>query len=160
MPQFSAERTVPHPVDRMLALVADVEAYPQFVPLCEALSVRERHDDGDLTTLVADMTVAFKPYRETFASRVIVDRGARRVEASNLDGPFRYLDTSWSFEPVGDGRSRVTFSIAYAFKSPVLGKLVGAAFGRAFERFADAFAARADEVYGRVTATEDTTPAA
>ena len=46
----------------------------------------------------------------------------------------------------------IEFFIDYEFKSRTLGLLMGAMFDAAFRRFAAAFEARADEVYGRKTA--------
>ncbi len=42
MPQFTTRRSVRHSADDMFDLFADVEKYPQFVPLCQALRVRKR----------------------------------------------------------------------------------------------------------------------
>ena len=57
MPQFETIKHVRHPPDEMFALVADVEKYPEFLPLCEALTVRSRKERDGRTVLVADMTV-------------------------------------------------------------------------------------------------------
>ena len=59
----------------MFDLVADVERYPEFVPLCRALKVRKRIPEPEgVEILVADMTVAYKFVHENFASRVTLDR--------------------------------------------------------------------------------------
>jgi len=133
----------------MFDLVADVEAYPRFVPLCQALIVRGRRAQDDGTeVLVADMTVAYKVFRETFTSRVVLDRANREIRVTYLDGPFRHLENRWRFRP-GEGRaSEIAFYIDYEFKSRALGALMGAVFEQAFRRFAEAFEKRADEVYG------------
>ncbi|TGS58304.1 type II toxin-antitoxin system RatA family toxin, partial [Mesorhizobium sp. M3A.F.Ca.ET.201.01.1.1] len=47
MPKFEATRRVAHTPQEMFSLVADIEAYPQFLPLCEPLTVRSRKErDG------------------------------------------------------------------------------------------------------------------
>ena len=38
--QKHLERHVPHSAAQMLALVADVDTYPQFIPHCERMEVR------------------------------------------------------------------------------------------------------------------------
>lgn len=150
MPSFSTTRRVAHSAADMFELVADAENYPRFVPLCEALRIRGRQDMGEgREMLVADMTVSFKLVRETFTSRVILDRPANRIHVSYLDGPFRHLDNVWTFLPTGEKACDVGFQIDYEFKSRTLGALMGAMFDRAFRKFAEAFEARADEVYGR-----------
>ena len=74
MPQMSTTRRVHHAASEMFDLVADVERYPEFVPLCQSLRVRERRTETDREIIVADMTVAYKLLRETFASRVTLER--------------------------------------------------------------------------------------
>jgi coenzyme Q-binding protein COQ10 len=133
----------------MFALVADVERYPEFVPLCESLRVISRRQDGARDIVTAAMTVAYKLLRETFTSRVALDAPARRITVNYIDGPFRYLENVWTFRPVGEDACEVGFSLSYEFKSRMLQMVMGAAFDRAFRKFADAFEARADAIYGR-----------
>jgi len=154
MPQFRTKRRVDHSATDMFNLVADVERYPEFVPLCQSLRVRKRTAGEEGTeTLVADMTVAYKVMRETFTSRVALDRPNLKIRVEYLDGPFSHLDNRWSFEPTSDTTCDVEFFISYEFKSRVLGMLMGAMFEAAFRRFAAAFERRADAVYGRVRAS-------
>lgn len=148
MPKYETSRTVRHPPEKMFALVADVQKYPEFLPLCEALTVRTRKEREGRTILVADMTVGYKAIRETFTSQVLLKPDELTIDVKYLDGPFRYLTNEWSFEPSADGGSVVHFFIDYEFKSRVLGALMGAMFDRAFRMFADAFEKRADVVYG------------
>lgn len=149
MPSFQTVHKVGHSSSDMFALVADVEKYPEFVPLCEKLKVRGRKDLGDgREVLVADMTVAYKLFRETFTSRVTFNPGEQRILVEYLDGPFRHLENEWTFKPLGEGRCEVGFFITYEFKSRTLSALMSAMFDRAFRKFSDAFEARADVVYG------------
>jgi len=150
MPRFATTRHVRHSATDMFDLVADVEAYPHFVPLCESLKVRSRKEEGGKEILIATMTVAYKVVRESFTTRVVLDREALIIRAEYLDGPFRYLENVWRFEPEGRGDSLIHFAIDYEFRSSALGLLMGAVFDRAFRKFADAFEARADAVYGVV----------
>jgi coenzyme Q-binding protein COQ10 len=154
MPQFSNKRRVAHTADQMFDLVADVERYPEFVPLCAALKVRQRNVKPDGTeTLISDMTVSFKLFKETFTSRVTLDRANRKILVEYVNGPFSSLENRWSFEPKGDGKAdcgcEVTFFIAYEFKSRMLAMLMGTMFDAAFARFSAAFEKRADVVYGK-----------
>lgn len=135
----------------MFDLVADVDRYPEFVPFCEALEVRGRRMEGDREVLVADMTVGYKLIRETFTSKVTLDRQALEIRADYLDGPFRALEDSWTFKPLPDGGSEISFCIEYEFRSRTLALLMGAMFDRVFRTFAGAFEARADQIYGRAT---------
>jgi coenzyme Q-binding protein COQ10 len=151
MPHYSTERTVRHSADEMFALVADVEKYPLFVPLCERLIVRSRRTDGTREVLIADMTVAYKIIRETFSTKVVVDPEGRTIRADYLDGPFKHLENIWTFTPGGPASSAVSFSIDYEFRSRTLSMLMGSVFDKAFRKFADAFEKRADAIYPDVT---------
>ncbi|HTM74881.1 MAG TPA: type II toxin-antitoxin system RatA family toxin [Pseudolabrys sp.] len=150
MPEFSTKRRVRHSAADMFDLVADVKQYPEFVPLCSALTIKSRSEKNDGTVvLVADMTVAYKIVRETFTSRVTLDRTHLKIFVEYLSGPFKRMHNRWSFHPTGDSACDVEFFIEYEFKSRTLALLMGAMFDAAFRRFAVAFEKRADAVYGR-----------
>lgn len=150
MPSFRTTRRVSHAASDMFDLVADVERYPQFVPLCERLVVRRREPGGEgCEVLVVDMTVAYKLIRETFASRVTLDKPNLEILVEYLDGPFRLLENRWTFLPTGARTCEVGFDIRYEFRSRMLGMLMSTVFDAAFRRFAEAFEQRADEVYGQ-----------
>jgi coenzyme Q-binding protein COQ10 len=148
MPSFETVRHVRHRPENMFALVADVESYPEFLPLCEGLIVRSRKDRDGQSILVADMTVGYKAIRETFTSQVHLKPEESRIEVRYLDGPFKYLTNVWRFEPAEPGASNVHFSIDYEFRSRLLGAVMGTMFDRAFRMFAQAFEKRADKIYG------------
>lgn len=149
MPQFSTTRRVRHSAADMFDLVADVEHYPQFVPLCQSLTVRRRTTDGaGREVIVADMTVAYKFIHETFTSRVTLDRPNLTILVEYLEGPFRRMNNRWSFRPVSENSCEVEFFLTYEFRSRTLGVLMGGVFDAAFRRFAAAFERRADQVYG------------
>ncbi|MCX5568499.1 MULTISPECIES: type II toxin-antitoxin system RatA family toxin [Kaistia] len=148
MPSFATERRVGHSAEEMFALVADVEKYPQFVPLCERLVIRGRKPDGAREVLIADMTVAYKIVRETFTTKVVLDRDAGTIRAEYLDGPFKHLDNLWTFAALDGGHSNISFTIDYEFRSRTLSALMGTVFDKAFRKFADAFEKRADAIYG------------
>src|SRR3954471_8431745 len=103
MPEFRTERRVAYTPEEMFRLVADVERYPEFVPFCERLTVRGRRTEGDREILVADMAVGYRMVRETFTSKVIINRKALKIRADYLDGPFRTMENSWTFKPLENG---------------------------------------------------------
>lgn len=133
----------------MFALVADIERYPEFLPMCEALIIRTSRERDGKTFLVADMTVGYKLVRETFTTQVYLQPEENRIDVQYVDGPFRHLENRWLFLPVEDENAcRVEFFIEYEFKNPVLSLMMGSMFDTAFRKFTDAFEKRADEIYG------------
>lgn len=153
MKSFRTRRHVSHSAAEMFALVCDVEAYPQFVPLCEGMKVRRRTEKAPgVIELVAEMQVGFKAICERYTSRVTCDSNALDVKVDYIDGPFRKLDNRWSFRdeapgPDGKPRSMIVFFISYEFKSIALSLVMGAMFDKAFQKYADAFVARAETIY-------------
>ncbi|MCV0396852.1 MAG: type II toxin-antitoxin system RatA family toxin [Rhizobiaceae bacterium] len=149
MPTFETKRRVSHSADKMFGLVADVEKYPQFLPMCEALTVRSRKEKDGVTVLVADMAVGYKAIRESFTSQVVLKPDEKAIDVKYLNGPFKYLRNEWRFEDEEKGGGSVVhFFIDYEFRSRILGAMMGAVFDRAFRMFAEAFEKRADTLYG------------
>ena len=147
MPRFQSSRDVPFTPRQMYDLVADVESYPQFLPLCEDLRIRRKvlSTEG-LDVLVADMTVGYKSIHETFTTRVTLDPAQQLIFVTYLEGPFSHLDNRWQFLPDDKG-CKVVFYIDYEFRSRMLGVLMGSMFDRAFRKFSEAFEARAALIY-------------
>ena len=149
MPSFQNTRAVRHSAHDMFALVADVENYPQFVPMCERLEVVKRSESEDgATMLVANMAIGYKMIHERFKSRVRLDEAKHEIFVEYIDGPFRYLENRWRFEDKPHG-CEVTFFIDYEFKSRTFGILAGAVFDAVFRRMVQAFETRADAIYPR-----------
>jgi coenzyme Q-binding protein COQ10 len=149
MPKVATERRAQHSAAEMFALVADVEKYPEFLPMCEKLVVRARsHEDGK-DILVADMSIAYAVIRETFTTRVTLDRPALTIDADYINGPFHHLDSRWTFVPDGERACVVRFNIDYEFKSRMLTAVMGSVFEGLFAKFGEAFERRADVIYGK-----------
>jgi coenzyme Q-binding protein COQ10 len=149
VPRFNSVRPVPFSADEMFALVADVEKYPLFVPLCESLTVHGRESAPDGTgSITATMGIGYKAIREQFTTLVALDPAARAIVVRHKNGPFRRLENVWGFTPQGEQSCDVHFAIDYEFSSPLLAVIMGAVFDKAFRRFAEAFEERATVVYG------------
>lgn len=138
---------MPYTAEQMFALIADVEAYPQFLPWCAACRVRKDSRDQSGTGIIdADLVISFKVFRERFGSRVTLDPVHGTIDVSYLDGPFRYLDNHWQFTPDGDG-CLVDFFVDFEFKSRTLQAIIGVVFGEAMNRIVRAFEKRAEDLY-------------
>jgi len=153
MKRFQTKRRVQHSPQQMFDLVADVEKYPEFLPLCEGLRVRSRKVVDGRDVLVADMTMGYRAIRETITSEVTLYPDEPRVTVNYLSGPFSKMENRWRFHPMDDGGCEIEFFIAYSLRSPLLGLLVSQLFDTAFRRFAVAFEARAVRVYGAANAS-------
>jgi coenzyme Q-binding protein COQ10 len=152
MPKFRTTRRVRHSAVEMFDLVADVERYPSFVPLCKALRVKQRQARSNgVEVVLAEMEVGYRAIKERFTSRVTLDRPGMKILVEYVDGPFSHMENIWAFHEEPDQpqpSSRIEFFISYQFRSRMLGALMGSVFDAAFRKFAAAFEAQADAVYG------------
>ncbi|MCP4072226.1 MAG: type II toxin-antitoxin system RatA family toxin [Hyphomicrobiales bacterium] len=149
MPKFNKIHQVNHRASEMYDLVADIERYPDFVPMCDQLVIRSRRGNGERERIMADMSVAYKFIRESFTSQVTLDKSDLEIDVEYIDGPFRYLENQWRFVELDDNCCEIHFTIDYEFKSRALGLLLGSLFEKVFSKFTQAFEKRADEIYGK-----------
>ena len=148
MPTHSETRTLPYSAQQMYDLVADVDSYPQFLPWCSAARVKSVTPEGETNIMKADLVISFKVFRERFTSRVVLHPGNRSIDTEYVDGPFRYMKSTWNFQDV-DGGCEVSFFVDFAFRNMILQKLIGVVFNEAMQRIVRAFEDRAVSLYGQ-----------
>ncbi|AVO39439.1 type II toxin-antitoxin system RatA family toxin [Pukyongiella litopenaei] len=148
MPTHSETRTLPYRAQQMYDLVADVAAYPEFLPWCVAARVRQVVPQGDAQVMEADLVIGFQVFRERFGSRVTLWPDRKRIDTEYLDGPFRYMRSNWAFADLPDGRCEVSFFVDFEFRNAILQKMIGVVFHEAMHRIVAAFEARAKELHG------------
>jgi len=141
-------RVVPYPADAMFDLVAGIEDYPDFIPWCLGMKVRERSVADGRGHVVADMIVGYKIFRERFRSKVRLDRPAGAIDVDYLNGPFKRLENRWRFIDREGGGSTIDFTIDFEFKNRFLQATAQQVLDKAFKRLSDAFLKRADALYG------------
>ncbi|MCP5088859.1 MAG: type II toxin-antitoxin system RatA family toxin [Rhodobacteraceae bacterium] len=148
MPTHAEKRRMSYSAQQMYDLIADVAAYPEFLPWCAAARIRKRTPQGAGEVIEADLVISFKVFRERFGSRVTLRPNESRIDVEYLDGPFRYLSNHWAFEAMDDGSCEVEFFVDFEFKSSILQALIGVVFNEAMQRIVRAFEARAEQLYG------------
>jgi coenzyme Q-binding protein COQ10 len=150
MPTHEEKRVMPYSAEQMYGLIADVGRYPEFLPWCAAARMGSRKPlpDGSGEVLEADLVISFKVFRERFGSRVTLRPGPRTIDVEYLQGPFRYLNNHWRFEPRGEDACEVDFFVDFEFRSAILQKLIGIVFHEAMLRIVRAFEKRAEDLYG------------
>ena len=148
MPTHSETRRLPYTARQMYDLVADVASYPQFLPWCAAARVRSitPRDDG-AQVMEADLVISFKVFRERFGSRVLLWPERSEIDTEYLDGPFRYMKSSWGFKDA-EGGCDVSFFVDFEFRNAVLQGIIGVVFNEAMLRIVRAFERRAAQLYG------------
>ena len=146
MPRHSETRVLPYTAAQMYDLVADVASYPQFLPWCSAARIRSRTPEGEVEVMLADLVISFKVFREKFGSRVTLKPVENSIDTEYLDGPFKYLKSTWDFKDV-EGGCEVAFFVDFEFKNAILQGVIGVVFNEAMNRIVRAFEARAADLY-------------
>ncbi len=147
MPTHAEKRVMPYSPQQMYDLIADVGAYPEFLPWCSAARIRKRTPKGDAEIIDAELVISFKVFRERFGSRVTLMPDVQKIDVEYLDGPFKYLNNHWIFTD-REGGCEVDFFVDFEFKSKILQTIIGVVFGEAMQRIVGAFEDRADALYG------------
>jgi coenzyme Q-binding protein COQ10 len=142
MPTYADRVTVQYTPEQLYDLVADVARYPEFLPWCVGARIRSQ----TAQELHADLTIGFGPFRESFTSKVMLER-PHRIRVTYENGPFKYLNNQWVFAPSGSG-AVVDFWVDFEFRSKLLQRAIGVVFNEAVKRMVSAFLKRAADVYG------------
>ena len=143
MPTHAERRVLPYSPEQLFDMVADVRRYPEFLPWCVGARIVSTTE----TELIADLTIGFKMFRETFRSQVTLDR-PDHLHVRYLNGPFRYLNNHWRFKPV-QGGTEVDFFVDFEFRSRLLQAVIGTVFNEAVRLMVRAFERRAMVLYRR-----------
>ena len=145
MSSASIKKVIPCKKKQLIDLVLDIEKYPEFVPFCQGSKVHERKQKGDLTLIVADLTIGKGPFVDTYKSNVKFNKKDDTIFVTNIDGPLNYLENNWKFQEQGD-LTEVTFDVDFEIKNKFLNILMTKSFQFGLEKIADAFQKRAESL--------------
>lgn len=149
MPTHHETRQLPYTAQQMFDLVADVGSYPQFLPWNSAARIRTRTPiEGGGELMEADLVISFKVFRERFGSRVTLWPDQKKIDTEYLDGPFKYMKSTWSFRDRPEGGCEVEFFVDFEFRNAILQGIIGVVFNEAMQRIVRAFEKRAAQLYG------------
>ena len=148
MPTHHETRKLPYTAEQMYALVADVPSYPEFLPWLAAARVRSRRPEGEKEIMEADLVISFRVFRERFGSRVTLWPEQKKIDTEYIDGPFRYMESTWRFRDIPEGGCEVDFYVDFEFRNRVLQGVIGVVFNDAMQRIVRAFERRAAALYG------------
>lgn len=143
MPEVNRSVLVSYTPEQMFALVDAVEDYPKFLPWCGGTTLIHR----DEQTLRATIQINYHGIKQNWTTDN-PKRAPDEMLIHLVDGPFRSLDGSWRFTGLAALGCKVELSLRYEFSNRILEKLVGPVFNHIADTMVDAFARRAEQVYG------------
>ena len=146
MPKASVKRLIECSKDQLVDLVLDIEKYPDFVPFCLDAHVYERNDEGDLTLIIADLTIGKGPIKDTYKSDVKFDKKENNIKVTNIGGPLNHLENTWHFKDHEKG-TEISFDIDFEIENKFLNIVMTKSFQFGLDKIADAFQKRAETLY-------------
>jgi ribosome-associated toxin RatA of RatAB toxin-antitoxin module len=135
---------VPYGAQEMYALVADIPAYPAFLPWCGGARVLTR----DAETVVASIQIVYSGVNKTFTTRNQMVAG-ESIDMRLVEGPFKQLAGLWRFTALDAQASKVSLDMSFEFSNRLLGMMIGPAFTQIVNGLVDGFLKRAVAVYGK-----------
>ena len=148
MTSIQTTKFVGYPWSDLFNLVLDVKSYPEFVPRCRAVRLLSQRVAGPgITIIVSRMTVGFSVFEVSYANRATADTIGRQISIKALDGPLRFLNAVWRFEPWDEDHTQLHFSVDYEFSNPVLAAVASRVFSAMFGEILNAFERRAAQLF-------------
>ena len=147
MPKASVKRLIECNKNQLIDLVLDIEKYPEFVPFCLDAHIYEKNNKGDLTFIIADLTIGKGPFKDTYKSDVKFNKKNSTINVSNIGGPLNHLENTWNFKEQENG-TEISFDIDFEIENKFLNIVMTKSFQFGLDKIADAFQKRAENLFG------------
>ena len=147
MPKASVKRLIECNKNQLIDLVLDIEKYPEFVPFCLDAHIYEKNNKGDLTLIIADLTIGKGPFKDTYKSDVKFNKKNSTINVTNIGGPLNHLENTWCFKEQENG-TEIFFDIDFEIENKFLNIVMTKSFQFGLDKIADAFQKRAEELFG------------
>ena len=146
MPKASVKKLIECNKNQLIDLVLDIEKYPEFVPFCLAAHVYEKKNEGNLISIIADLTIGKGPFKDTYKSDVKFDKKDSTIKVTNIGGPLNHLQNNWHFVECERG-TEIIFDIDFEIENKFLNIVMTKSFQFGLDKIADAFQKRAEELF-------------
>ena len=146
MPKASVKRLIECNKNQLIDLVLDIEKYPDFVPFCLDAHVFEKNTEGDMTLIIADLTIGKGPFKDTYKSDVKFNKKDSSIKVTNIGGPLNHLENTWYFNDHKNG-TEISFDIDFEIENKFLNIVMTKSFQFGLDKIADAFQKRAETLF-------------
>jgi coenzyme Q-binding protein COQ10 len=146
MPKASVKRIIECNKQQLIDLVLDIESYPKFIPYCLDAKIYEKKIDGELTLIIADLTIGKGPFKATYKSDVKFNKSNDTIHVTNIEGPLNYLNNRWFFLEKNDS-TEISFDIDFEIENKFLNIVMSKSFQYGLDRIADSFQKRANNLF-------------
>jgi ribosome-associated toxin RatA of RatAB toxin-antitoxin module len=144
MRKLDRSALMPFPPTSLYALVADVAAYPEFLPGCVSAQIEADENEAELRLVRARLGFRVKGLADSFSTENRMAQG-QRIEMRLVDGPFRSLFGVWQFTALGDQACKVSLSLSVDFSNRLMEATLAPWMDKAVNGIIDAFRRRAEQ---------------
>jgi len=144
MSTHSASRTLPYPCEQLFDLAADVESYPEYLPGWVGARILERNGNH----LRVEQQLGLKLIPLPFVTTAVLEP-PQKISIHSSDGPFRFLQIEWHFEPAGPGHCTVSLDFNFQMRTAFLEPVVTGLFDHSSPEILNRFEKRAQMLYSR-----------
>jgi ribosome-associated toxin RatA of RatAB toxin-antitoxin module len=113
----SASEVIEAPIERVFEVAADVEGSPRWQPEFKEVRCLERGPAGEQVVVETKTDAKVRTLRSLLRFSYEPQTAIRWVQE---DGDLKAVEGSWSFEDLGDGRTRATYEMTVD-----LGRMLG-----------------------------------
>lgn len=143
MKNSQREEVINHSAKKLFDIVIDIESYPEYIPWCTKMIVRERKKNE----IYAEMYIKYKLIlAQKFGSHVKFDRNRLTIETNYTEGPLKDLSTSWKFEKINNKKSKIIFDVNFEFKNFIHQKIAETFYQLIENKMIISFKKRADNI--------------
>lgn len=142
MPTHSASRILPYSCEQLFDLAADVESYPEYLP--GWVNARILESSGNELRVEQQLGLEFLSL--PFVTTAVLDR-PHKLSIHSSDGPFRFLQIEWRFEPAGPGYCAVSLDFNYQLHVGLLERVAATLFDHSSQEIISGFTERAHRLY-------------
>jgi coenzyme Q-binding protein COQ10 len=143
VPIFSIHKNLPYTAEQLFKLVADIKAYPQFVPGILKTSI----DATDHNVLQAHVEFGNSLYKDQYLCQVTL-LPVNKITIQGLHGPFTYMNSEWEFNSTRYSAQITTlkFTVDFEFRNKLIQSFAEPIFTKLTYSMVEAFEKRAQMV--------------
>ena len=134
MVSFIKNKILTHPIKKIYTLVSDVKKYPEFLPWCTGIRIKEKTEKY----IITEVKVGFKNINESYVCKVLL-YPQNRITLDYISGPFEYLEIDWKFKKISRNKTNVNFFCNFKFTSVFLKLCTSFFLENAVEKMVSAF---------------------
>lgn len=147
MPLFTQKKILLYNAEHLFKLVADIEHYPNFLPWIRSIHIIEKTPQQ----IIAQVHIKYKVFTESYICKIEFIpadslHSIWKINVKDISGPFDHLENTWTFEPLSDIETHLSFFIDFEFKNSLLSSLMNNIFQDAASHMLESFEKRAAQI--------------